>query len=217
MSEQARAPETAMLRISRYHCFLGEIAGDRPQRRVTSREIAVELGLSEETVRHDLKFVDIEGRPGAGYGLAELHAALQKYLDLSAAHPFIAVGNADLLRGLLVTFPASAFGLRLVACFSDRERDVGECVGDMVIQPLDAVHDCGSRVDATLALLACAPESVEACLETLHAANVDSVLMLTPVLRPQHPKGMNVTYFRMPCALKTLAANTPAQCGPCCG
>ena len=41
--------------------------------------------------------------------------------------------------------------------------------------------------------------------------------MLTPVLRPKHPEGMNVTYFRMPCALKTLAASAPAQGSPCCG
>jgi hypothetical protein len=43
--------------------------------------------------------------------------------------------------------------------------------------------------------------------------------MLTPVLRPKHPEGMNVTYFRMPCALKTLAASgiTPSASPPCCG
>ena len=87
---------------------------------MTSREIAGELGLSEETVRHDLKFVDIEGRPGAGYDLGQLHDALQEYLDLSTGHPFIAIGNAEMLRGLAITFPATAFGLRLVAYYSDR-------------------------------------------------------------------------------------------------
>jgi redox-sensing transcriptional repressor len=204
--------------MSRYHCFLGEVAGARPMSRITSREIAAELGLSEETVRHDLKYVDIEGRPGAGYDLEELLAALTEYLDLSAGHPFIAIGNVDMLRGLAVTFPAASFSLRLVAYFSDRPQDVGELVGDVAIQPLSAVADPEARVGATLALLACAPEAVESVLEALHAASVNSVLMLTPVLRPKHPQGMNVTYFRMPCALKTLAASGGTLSGgpSCC-
>ena len=220
MDEPARASETAMLRMSRYHCFLGQISGERPGRRVTSREIAGELGLSEETVRHDLKFVDIEGRPGAGYDLGQLHDALQEYLDLSSGHPFITVGNAEILRGLEITFPATAFGLRRVACFSDREADVGEVVGELTVQPLSALCDSASRDGSRLALLACAPESVDSTLEALHAAGIDSVLMLTPVLRPNHPEGMNVTYFRMPCALKTLAASAPAESAEsscCCG
>jgi redox-sensing transcriptional repressor len=217
MSEQARASQTAMLRMSRYHCFLGEVAGARQLGRITSREIAAELGLSEETVRHDLKYVDIEGRPGAGYDLEELLAALTEYLDLSAGHPFIAIGNADMLRGLAVTFPASSFALRLVAYFSERPQDVGETVGDLVIQPLSSVADSDAREGATLALLACAPDAVQSALDVLHAAEVDSVLMLTPVLRPKHPDGMNVTYFRMPCALKTLAASACSSGAPCCG
>jgi len=217
MDEPVRASETAMLRMSRYHCLLGQISGERPGRRVTSREIAGELGLSEETVRHDLKFVDIEGRPGAGYDLGELHDALQEYLDLSAAHPFIAIGSAEMLRGLAITFPATAFGLRLVAYFSDRAQDVGEVVGELTIQPLTALCDSAGRDGSKLALLACAPEAVGSTLEALHASGVDSVLMLTPVLRPKHPEGMNVTYFRMPCALKTLAASAPAESNCCCG
>jgi NADH/NAD ratio-sensing transcriptional regulator Rex len=216
MGESERAPETVMLRISRYHCLLGELSGQSQSRRVTSREIAGELGLSEETVRHDLKYVDVEGRPGAGYDLAELHSALQSYLDLSAAHPFIAVGNADVLRGLTVTFPATGFGLRLVGYFSERPEDAGIRIGDLEVQALAKLEDVDARDGATLALVACAPECVGDVLQALCAAGVTGVLMLTPVLRPEHPEGMNVTYIRMPCALKTLAASAaPEGCAAC--
>jgi NADH/NAD ratio-sensing transcriptional regulator Rex len=215
MSEQERAPETVLLRLSRYHCFLGDIADARPSRRVTSREIAHELGLSEETVRHDLKYVGAEGRPGAGYDMEELRSALQEYLDLSTDHPFIVIGNADILRGLLVTFPAQGFGLRPAAYFSERPEDIGVRVGGIEIMPLAALGDAGSRRGASLALVACSPEAVDVVLDALRSASVTGVLMLTPVLRPEHPTGMNVTYFRMPCALKALAASVPSV-GFCC-
>ena len=93
-------------------------------------------------------------------------------------------------------------------------------IGELTVQPLSALCDSASRDGTTLALLACSPEAVESTLEALHVSGIDSVLMLTPVLRPKHPEGMNVTYFRMPCALKTLAASAPAQPaqpGCCCG
>jgi len=215
MDEHERAPQTVVLRLSRYHCFLGEIAGARSSSRVTSREIAHELGLSEETVRHDLKYVGSEGRPGAGYDMTELRDALQEYLDLSTDHPFIVVGNADILRGLAITFPAQGFGLRPVAYFSERAEDAGISVGGIEVMPLATLGDTDSLRGASLALVGCAPEAVDMVLESLRAAGITGVLMLTPVLRPEHPEGMNITYFRMPCALKALAASAPSG-SSCC-
>jgi redox-sensing transcriptional repressor len=201
-----RAPETVMLRLSRYHCLLGEIGGERPSRRITSRELADALGLSEETVRHDLKHVGVEGRPGAGYDMQELRDALQDYLELGPNHPFIAVGNGDILRGLEVTFPSRDFGLQPVAYFSDRAQDVGMRVGEIEVQSLDSLGSGGVIAGSSLALVACAPEAVDVTLDALSCAGITGVLMLTPVLRPAHPEGMGITYFRLPCALKALVS-----------
>jgi len=214
-----------MLRLSRYHCFLGQMLESPSLRPVTSRAIAEELGLSEETVRHDLRYVPIEGRPGSGYDAAALYEALQEYLDLSAGHPFLAVGNADILRGLTVTFPAAGFGMRPVGYLSDRLEDAGIEVSGITISPMADAAGLVEQFDVSLALVACAPEAVDTVLESLAAAGITGVLMLTPVLSPHHPTDMNVTYFRMPCALKSLAAQEPptpesptqASAPSCCG
>ena len=58
----------------------------------------------------------------------------------------------------------------------------------------------------SIAIVACAPESVDDVLDRLSVAGVTGVLMLAPVLRPRYPEGMSVTYFRIPCALKSLAS-----------
>jgi len=220
MSEAPRASEASMLRLSRYHCFLGAMIGEPSPRPVTSKVIAKELGLSEETVRHDLKHVPIEGRPGSGYDPTALHDALTDYLDLSEGHPYLVVGNVDMLRGLTVTFPAAQFGMRPVGYLSDRPTDVGIDVEGITISQMADAPKLVEEFDVSLALVACAPEAVDSVLERLVAAGVTGVLMLTPVLRPHHPEGLNVTYFRMPCALKSLAAkesptqdSTPSCCG----
>jgi redox-sensing transcriptional repressor len=220
MTSSPRASDASMLRLSRYHCFLGAALDSDNPRRVTSRELATQLGLSEETVRHDLKHVPIEGRPGAGYDATALHDALTEYLDLSEGHPFLVVGNVDMLRGLTVTFPAAQFGMRPVGYLSDRPEDAGVDVDGITVSQMSEAPRLVEEFEVSLALVACAPEAVDSVLERLLAAGVSGVLMLTPVLRPHHPEGLHVTYFRMPCALKSLAAkesptqdSTPSCCG----
>ena len=144
MTEQGRVPESTVLRLSRYHCFLGELQHSGSGR-ITSREIAEDLGLSEETVRHDLSYVPAKGRPGSGYDTHELYDALCECLDLSAAHPFAAIGNQDVLRGLAVTFPAEDFGLSAAVYFSERAEDAGALVGDQPVHPAGRYPEGGPR------------------------------------------------------------------------
>ena len=200
------APEPSVLRLSRYHCFLGELMGMRSNRRVTSRELAEELGLSEETVRHDLKYVDIEGRPGAGYEMRALYDALQEYLEISPGHPIAIVANADMARGLQITFPAEHYGLKVVAYFSDRPEDVGQSVGDLKIAHLSEVAAKTEAEDVSVAVVAVAPDQLDNVLDHLAAAGLRGALLLTPALRPYQPEGLEVMYFRIPCALKSLAS-----------
>ena len=206
MAGSTKIPAAVVLRLSRYHCFLGELEGSLHPGRIRSREIAEELGLSEETVRHDLSYIDNEGRPGAGYDSQTLLAALQDFLDLSTEHPFIAIGNRDILAGLSMTFPAEAFGLRAVGYFSDRSEDVGQTVTGLEIHPASEIPVLARSLGVTIALVACEPGSVDETLEILSGSGVNGVLLLTPVLRPKHPEGMTVTYFRIPCALKSLVS-----------
>ena len=206
MTESAKAPESTLLRLSRYHCFLGELQHGSGEPRITSHELADELGLSEETVRRDLSYIDVHGRPGVGYDTGELYRALRDFLDLTAWHPFVVVGNQDVLRGLAITFPAEEFGLKVAAYFSERAADAGAVVCGEPVHALSEIPRVTSGLGVSIALVACAPQAVAETLELLGQGGVHGVLMLTPVLRPQHPDGMSITFFRMPCALKSLVS-----------
>jgi redox-sensing transcriptional repressor len=215
MSDVARAPEASMLRLSRYHCFLGDVLRTGEALRVTSHEIADELGMSEESVRRDLSYIDIEGRPGSGYDPATLYDALESYLGLTDAYPFVAIGDLDMLRALAVVFPAATFGLEAGAYFSPRTKDVGHDVEGVPVHALDELPTIAREIPASVALVACEPESVQDALRLLDQEGIRAVLMLTPVLRPRHPAGMEVTYFRIPCALKALASIGPKAAPRC--
>jgi redox-sensing transcriptional repressor len=209
MAEPARAPEASLLRLSRYHCFVGGLIRSGDAGRVTSREMAEQLGVAEETIRRDLAYVGAEGRPGAGYDPSTLYDALESYLGLSDSYPFVAVGSAAMLGSLDVIFPAEEFGLRPAGYFSERDEDAGAQIHGLTVRPLDDIRSIDPAAGISVALVACEPGSVQRTLGLLDAAGIRAVLMLTPTLRPQHPAGMEVTYFRIPCAMKALAATAP--------
>ena len=102
--------------------------------------------------------------------------------------------------------------------FSERALDVGEKVGDEVVHALADIPNLTAELGVTIALVATEPAAVKQTLALLAKGGVRGVVMLTPVLRPEHPEGMNITYFRMPCALKSLvsaeASASSCGCGP---
>lgn len=212
-----RAPEASMLRLSRYHCFVGELLHSDGVELVTSREMSEQLGVAEETVRRDLSYVEIEGRPGSGYGTVLLYEALESYLGLSESYPFVAVGTPQMLEALTVIFPAAEFGLRPVAYYSVRDEDAGAQVDDIEVRSLADLPSIDPALGASVALVACEPAWVDQVLVLLDAAGIKSVLMLTPTLKTQHPEGVDVSYIRIPCAMKALVASAPRSDKCCAG
>ena len=213
MSEPAAVPQTTLLRLARYHCFLEELLQSDQAGSITSRQMSAELGLTEESVRSDLSHVNIKGRPGTGYDIDSLHSALTEVLGLSAVSPFVVVGSLPLLEALPIVFPASEFGMYPIAYFSEREEDAGAVVGEITVGALAEIAALECLPTNVVALVACDPAHVDETLGLLGTAGVHGVLMLTPRMRPAHPEGMQVTYFRIPCALKSLARSS-AVFGP---
>jgi NADH/NAD ratio-sensing transcriptional regulator Rex len=143
-----------------------------------------------------------------------LYDALEKFLGLSESFPYIAIGDLEMLAALDVIFPAAEFGLEPAAYFSVRPGDAGSTVNGLGVRDAKDIALVVPTLGATVALVACEPGAVQDVLRSLDEAGIHAVLMLTPTLRPQHPEGMEVTYFRIPCALKALAsvAPRPAHC-----
>ena len=122
-----------------------------------------------------------------------------------------------MLEALPIVFPAAEFGMRPIAYYSEREHDAGCSVDGIEVRPLTEIPELECDSENVTALVACDPSHVDETLQALSAAGVRGVLMLTPRIRPVHPDGMQVTYFRIPCALKSLAATAPSAEAPAPG
>lgn len=207
------APDATLYRLSLYHCYLGELIRVGAPGRITSRQLAEELNIKEETVRRDISFVGDIGRPGAGYDPIVLYSEFTKYLGLSEEYPIVKVGTAKMLEALQVVFPAERYGVKPVALFSELPEDAGIELGELTVRHLTDIPKMEPELGATVALVACSPGWVQITLDLLGGAGITGALLLTPIIRVRRPEGMNVTQLRMPCDLKSLACRCQVPAG----
>lgn len=213
MSESRTTPEATLYRLSLYHCYLGELLRVGAPGRITSRQIAEELDIKEETVRRDISFVGDIGRPGAGYDPVVLYTEFTRFLGLSEEYPVVKVGTAGMLAALQVVFPSEQYGMKPVAYFSELPEDAGVQIGGLAVRHLTDIPRLDRGLDASVALVACSPGWVQITLDLLSNAGISGVLLVTPIIRLRKPEGMNVTQLRMPCDLKTLACRCQVPAG----
>jgi redox-sensing transcriptional repressor len=213
MPDERHAPDATLYRLSLYHCYLGELIRVGAPERITSRQLAEELNIKEETVRRDISFVGDIGRPGSGYDPIVLYAEFTKFLGLSEEYPIVKVGTTAMLQALQVVFPAERYGVKPVAYFSELPEDSGSEVSGIEVKHLTEIPRLDPSLGVTVALVACSPGWVQITLDLLASAGITGALLLTPIIRVRRPEGMNVTQLRMPCDLKSLACRCQVTAG----
>jgi redox-sensing transcriptional repressor len=205
VAQAKTAPEATLYRLSLYHCYLLELIRVGAPPRITSRQLAEELGVKEETVRRDISFVGEIGRPGAGYEPVVIFEELTRFLGLSDEYPIAMVGTARMLEALQVVFPSEQYGVKPVALYSELPEDSGQLVGGVRVAHLSDITGLDAGLGVTVALVACSPGWVQVTVELLAQSGITGILLLTPVIRLRKPDGVSVTQLRMPCDLKSLA------------
>jgi len=194
-----------LYRLALYHCYLGQMIAVGAPERVTSRQLAEDLGVKDETVRRDVSFVGDIGRPGAGYDPQVLFREVSAFLGLVGEYPIIMVGTLQMLSALRVVFPAESFGVKATVCFSENEADDGVQFDELTIRHISHIKDMQPGLTPDVALVACAPEVLVDVIDQFHEVGVRGVLLLTAAIHVQRPEGMTINQIRMPCDIKALA------------
>ena len=210
MKQVRTAPEATLYRLSLYHCYLLELVRVGAPPRITSRQLAEELGVKEETVRRDISFVGEIGRPGAGYEPTVILEELTRFLGLSDEYPIAMVGTAPMLEALKVVFPSEQYGVKPVALFSELPDDSGQLVGGLSVAHLSDITSMDPALGVSVALVACSPGWAQVTVELLAQAGITGIMLLTPLIKLRKPDGVHVTQVRMPCDLKSLACRCQA-------
>ena len=112
---------------------------------VSSKELAVRLGLKSPQIRKDLSYFGALGTRGVGYPVEATQQRIREILKLNTTQKAALVG-AGRLGTALVAYPGfSSFGLEIAAVFDNAPKKIGKKVGPVKIEAAGRIssHSAG--------------------------------------------------------------------------
>ena len=143
-------------RLPVYFRTLIRLYGDGKER-VSSEELAKELGLVPSQVRTDMKAIGCVGQRSYGYGIPMLYKRIADILQLSDKYRAVIIGSSHLGHALSEDPIFSKRGIKLSAVFSDGSADwllLPECE----LHPTSNFKDYFLENRPNIVILACETE-----------------------------------------------------------
>lgn len=160
-----KLPKALIRRLPSYFRVLIRFYG-MGKERISSEELAEELGLAPSQVRTDIKAIGCQGQRSYGYGIPVLYKTIAEILQLSDKLSAAIVGSTPLSDAIAGTQIIAKRGIKLVARISDKG---AEKCGDKI--PFDGLSEFYSSECPNVLILAGTIESAHAALEAADAVN----------------------------------------------
>jgi redox-sensing transcriptional repressor len=141
-------------RLPRYYRFLSELKRSGIVR-ISSRELAAQMGLTASQIRQDLNCFGGFGQQGYGYNVEQLSREMEKILHLDVKLPAIVIGAGNLGRAL-TSHLYSAKGVRLIALFDKNPSTISDINPDLEVLGIGQLEDFCRRYLPKIAIL-CIP------------------------------------------------------------
>ncbi len=157
--------ESVVRRLPRYYRFIAELERTGKER-ISSRELAHQLGLTASQIRQDLNCFGEFGQQGYGYNVSALKRQLRLIIGLEGKRPAIIVGAGNLGKVIAANIDFEAFGFCLLGIFDIDRSICGNEIAGFTVQHVDELHMFCEREKPLVAVL-CIPK--EAARETAEA------------------------------------------------
>lgn len=123
--KQSKISNNVIRRLPRYLRKLDELIS-KGQERVSSSELAAQLGLTSSQIRQDLSCFGGFGQQGYGYNVQSLRDAIAGILGIDKGHNAILVGVGNIGRALMCNFDFESWGFKLCCGFDTNPERIGE-------------------------------------------------------------------------------------------
>ncbi|MBS3733411.1 MAG: redox-sensing transcriptional repressor Rex [Phycisphaerae bacterium] len=175
----ASIPEPVIRRLSLYLRHVEQLAG-REIETVSSTQLGEALHVTAAQVRKDLAYFGHFGRPGVGYRVGALLAALRGVLGTDRTWNVVLVGVGNLGSALLRYKGFPRRGFRFVAAFDADPAKRGRRVGGVDVFAMDALPHVADERGAELGLIAVPAEAAQEVADRLCAVGLRGILNFAP-------------------------------------
>ncbi len=189
-------------RLPRYLQLLEELKG--AQETVSSDDLAVAAGVNAANVRRDLSDLGFQGTRGVGYSVTSLGDRIRRELGIESRRLVAIIGAGNLGTALARYDGLAKRGFDVAAIYDNDPDRVGRSIGDVPIQPMEAMPmDC--KVGCfDLAIVAVPANAAQSVTDLLVKEGVRSILNFAPV-RVNVPEGVAVRQVDLSTELQILS------------
>lgn len=195
-------PEVVVLRLPQYVRALGDLL-KRNVQVVSSQQLGDHLQMTPAQIRKDLSYFGRFGKQGRGYPVQYLLEELRQVLGLKRTWNTCLVGVGRLGRAIIGYPGFTPGGFNIVATFDMDPEQVGQTIGDLVIQPMSKMEQIIKERDIRIAIVAVPGAHAQEVIDQLVRCNVKAILNYAPV-GPQVPYGVRVRNIDPILALQSM-------------
>jgi len=180
ITEARLIPEATVARLPLYYRALLELAEQSTT--VSSEQLAELAGVTAAKVRKDLSHLGSYGTRGVGYEVEHLLNEVSRELGLTHDWPVAILGIGNLGRALANYRGLSARGFRVVALVDADPAKVGTRVGDLAVEPVEALSALVAERQVAIGVIATPAEAAQGVADRLVAAGVRAILNFAPTV-----------------------------------
>lgn len=144
-------------RLPRYYRFLGELERERVER-ISSRELAMRMGLSASQIRQDFNCFGGFGQQGYGYHVSALRETIGRILGVDEQTGVILIGAGNLGKAIAAHIDFQKRGCKLVGVFDSNPQLHGTATAGLPIRPMETLEAFCRTHHPQVAVL-CIPKS----------------------------------------------------------
>ena len=189
----ADIPDIVIGRLPIYLRALNQLA--RQGKEITSsRELGQHLGISSAQIRKDLSHFGGFGKQGTGYHIETLRIKLRQILNIDHEWHMVVVGAGHIGHALAEYGGFVNRGFRVIGIFDNDANKIGNTIGDMTIQGMDALDDFVTAQQIRMAMLAVPAEFAQEIANDLVRYGIRGILNYAPITL-NVPKHVYVQYI----------------------
>jgi len=184
---KTKVPLVTVKRLALYLTHLGMLV-DGGVERISSEELANEIGVSASLVRRDLGHFGKFGVSRSGYDVSTLFDRLSGILGINTETPVVIVGAGHIGQALAHSKNLGERGFCIKGLFDINSRLIGKMVDGIQVRAMSELNDIVRDGRAPIGVIAVPASAAQRVADRLVAAGVEAIWNFAPLrlVAPEH-------------------------------
>ncbi len=173
-------PYATIKRLPVYYRFLADLAKKEVER-ISSRELAVKMGINPSQLRQDLSYFGSFGQQGYGYRVNDLLQEIGRILGLNQQLKMVLIGAGHLGTALANYESFTRRGFVITAIFDNNPELIGDNISGIFVQNIKELREYLRSQPVDVGIITTPAESAQEMANLLIEEGVKGIWNFAPV------------------------------------